>query len=195
MPQQPEQYSTDLGLSTFPEISKDKYPDVFNDLISIRLAIRTLQTALDRYTGALGEDPNYWANATPNQFVLLQNISRVYCQANANITYGQMVHFTNTAGTLRAELSDATDITKPARAFCSIIGGILSGNFGEFILIGINSAYVGLTPGLEYYAAIVPGSLTSVIPVTTGNLIQKVGYALSPTQLYHHPSLDYTAAP
>lgn len=190
---QPQQYSTNLGIGQAPDIDQAKYPTIYADLLRVRNAIRALQAALDTYTGALGEDPTYWDQVSSSSGVRLQNISRVYLEAGEPISYGASVHFYNVAGTLKARNANATDNTKPCRAYCSVSGGVSTGDFGEFILFGLHTGFVGLTPGDEYYlSAATPGGYAASAPGVVGNVVQKIGYALSDTVLFFEPVLDWT---
>lgn len=190
-----DQYSTNLGLSDIPEFDSNKYPELWSDALRVRNALRVLQGTLDIYTGALSEDPQYW-NVTPARLsARVQNISRVYAQAATNISVAQVVLLYGIGSQLTAQKANASDNTKPCRAFCSSPAGVLSGAFGEFTLLGVNPYYGGLTVGKLYYLNTVDGQITSIIPTTSGNIVQPVGYALSATELWFTPSLTYTTAP
>lgn len=184
-------YSTNLGLSELPEIDQKKYPGIFQDLVRIRIAIRGLQSALDIYTGALPEDKQYWPSVGVTDYLRLQNISRIHCEVSEDISAGHAVTFFDFGGKLAAKRADSNTINNPCRGFCSAKGGVLAGSYGEFVLLGVNPFYSGLTPGQEYYLSLTPGLITSVMPTTMGNIQQKIGYALSSTALWFNPSITW----
>jgi hypothetical protein len=186
-----DQYSTSIGLSVLPEIDQKQHPQIFLEFLRMRNAFKSLQGALDLYTGALSEDPKYWEQAKVYETTRIQNISRVYAKAGENITLGQTVTFTNVAGVLTAFKANATNNTKPARAFCSVTAGVLSGAFGEFILSGVNPYITGLTPAATYYLNTTSGQITATAPSTVGNIVQEVGYALSDKALWFNPILNW----
>lgn len=186
-----DQASTNLGLSVLPEVDQKQHPQIFLEFVRIRNALKTLQSALDVYTGALGEDPKYWNQAKVSDTTRIQNISRIYAQAGEDIGLSQTVTFTNVSGVLTAYKANATNATKPARAFCSVPSGVLSGAFGEFVLMGINPFYAGLTPGATYYLHTTSGQVFGSPPASAGNIVQEVGYALSSKALWFNPVLNW----
>ena len=183
------QFSTNTGLTVLPEFPQTENPAIWQDLLAIRQAIKSLQGTLDLYTGALTEDVQYWGQVAPAQTIRTQFISRLYVKASEAISYGQLVHLWNDGGICKARLASATDATKPTRAYCTIPAGVAAGAFGEFNVLGASSIYSGLVPGTPYYMAVTPGAITAVAPSGGGNLVQPVGYALSTTTLYFNPRL------
>lgn len=55
----------------------------------------------------------------------------------------------------------------------------------------LSGAFAGLTPGSTYFLA-VGGGITATPPDTVGNIIQKVGVAVTATELLINPVLDFT---
>ncbi|CAM6053467.1 unnamed protein product [Sphagnum tenellum] len=119
--------------------------------------------------------------------ILSGNIHRFYCQSTENVAFGALVNLYNFGGALRARTADATDNTKPAIGFASQPGGIPNGQIGEVCLVDgvIIGAYGSpLTVGSYYYLAVGDGGgITTVAPSGGGNLVQKVGLALTTTSL------------
>jgi hypothetical protein len=187
---QKNEYSTNLGLTILPEIDQQKNAEVWAELLRIRNALRVLQGALDTNTGALQEDPEYWDATPPVASIKVQNISRFYCKTSENLLPGRLINLFNSAGVLTARNANAADGTKPARAFS--VAPSESGNYAQFILLGINPIFSGLVPGQEYYLATTSGLVTSVAPAAAGNIVQKVGFALSDKELWFNPSLNWT---
>ena len=184
-----QQYSTNLALSQLPEINERENPEIYGELIRLRNALKTLQSALDQYTGALGETNSaYWSQTSLYAFTRLQNISRVYINATENIAAGALVNIYNNAGVAAARNSNATDGTKQVRAYAN--RSVTTGNFGEFIILGLLPSATALTPGTMYYASTTPGAFTAAAPAAVGNLVQEIGIALSPNTIYFNPVLN-----
>lgn len=184
-----DEYSTNLGLSVLPEFEQSKHPEIWGELMRLRAALKILQGALDTYTGALPEDPQYWTQTSPNSSVKLSNLTRVYCTVNDTITPGQTVSLINNTGTLTAVRANATDNTKPCRAFSA--GTYNPGDNGQFILMGIIPYFSGMTPGTKYYLATTSGQFTSTAPAVVGNVVQEIGYVLTPTTMFFNPVLNW----
>lgn len=174
-------FSTNLGLASLPEIDQQINREVYLDIMKIRGALRILQGALDNYCGILGEDPTYWSTAGVS-WQRVQNLTRFYCLASENIAQGAIANIYNNAGTPNARNANATDATKPARAYCTT--AVTAGNYGEFILEGAVSIN-GLTPGTLYYLS----NTNGIISNAAGTVSQKVGYALTATTLFFRPDL------
>jgi len=183
------QLSTNLGLSTLPEIDQKEHPSIWVELLRMRNALGTLQIALDTYTGALSEDKQYWPSTAPSASTRLQNIARLYCLSDDTISVGQVVNVRNVAGTLTARRADGTNSTKPIHAFCITTAGVAAGAYGEFCLLGVNPYYAGLTPGSYYYLHTTAGQISINAPATPGNYVQRAGFALSSTELLFNPEL------
>jgi len=182
--------STNLGLSVTPEFPQNKYPEVWGDLQRIRNAISVLQSALDTYTGALSADPSIWSKVSPADSIRSHNISRVYALATDNILAGRLVNFYNNGGSLGARNANATTGSKPAHAFA--LSAVNSGNWGEFIVLGVCTTFSGMVPGTRYFLATTDGNYTASAPGAAGNIVQAVGYVLTPTTFYFNPSLQWT---
>lgn len=185
-----QEFSTNLGLSILPEVDQKRDPETYSELLRMRNALRALQSALDQYTGALSVDKNYWDQTPPASSVLVQNISRVYVPATEAIAFGQATHLWNNAGTLSARLANATNNTRPCRAYCNVQGGVGIGEYGEFILLGLLRV-AGVTPGATYYLDTVNGLITLAAPGVVGNIVQEVGFGLDDTSIWFNPILNW----
>jgi hypothetical protein len=86
---------------------------------------------------------------------------------------------------LFARLSNGGTAGKELRGICNTPGGVILNGWGEVRLLGLINTFAGLSPGTIYYNSNSPGLISS----TTGTISQKVGYALSPTQLFLNPAL------
>lgn len=181
-------FSTNTNLSLLPEIDQKKDPGNYAELLRIRNAIRTLQAALDAYTGAGYRDPSLWPTTLPLQSLLLQNMCKMYAQTTEAMTFGQMVNFWDSGG-LKARLADANP-AYPCRAYCNVPAGLGIGDWGEFVLSGVLPA-TGVIPGADYYQSTTAGFITPVTPATPGTMFQPIGFGLDTESIWFVPSIDW----
>ena len=60
---------------------------------------------------------------------------------------------------------------------------------------GTNDQLTGMTPGaVQYLSGTTPGARTETAPVTTGQIVQRVGLAFSATEMDWEPALPITLA-
>jgi len=178
----PYKSTINTGLPNIPDPPDPKFFPEFTRLYN---AIRNLTIAIDSYTGALAQEPEYYSQTPATTTILLQNTNRLYVTFSENVSYGQMVNLYNVSGTLTARLASAAAAGKQAHAWCSTVGGVTSGNFAEVMLGGLCTAISGLTPGQSYYL----GNTAGTVAPTTGTVTQIVGFALTPVNLYFKPTL------
>lgn len=82
--------------------------------------------------------------------------------------------------------ADATTAAKPCNGFAP--AAIADAASGTVQGPGTKaSGLSGLTPGAPYYLSTTPGLITATPPSGSGNLVQKVGVALSATELFLFP--------
>lgn len=176
--------SINLGLPQGPETTDML---LYAELSRIYNAINILAQSIDVYTGGLNPDSTEWSAQNNISTIRTQNILRTYCKANEDIASGALVCFVNGTTELLAVNADATDDTKPARGYCSA-GAINAGEFGQFTLgNSLHPSISGLTYGTKYYLSTTPGLITATEPTDPGNLVQVIGFALSPTELFFCP--------
>lgn len=185
----PRQFSTALRLPSVPLFDKNKYPEIWQDLLQVHLALQELQGSLDLYTGAISADTSSWAVSSPSIYNRVDKIARVYLPVSEDIAYKDVVQIYDVAGVSTVRKANATDDTKPCRAFCTVSAGVLAGAYGEFSLLGILPA-LALTPGSTYYLDTTSGLYTSTAPAIPGNIVQEIGFALDATHLWFNPSLN-----
>jgi len=183
------QYSTNLNLSSLPELDQKKDPAVYAELLRLRSAIRLLQSSLDTYTGALSTETAYRDQTAPTSSILVQNISRVYVEATEAIAYGAIVNIYD-AGGMKCRNANGTAAGKLCRAFCNDSIGVGIGDFAELILMGVLPV-AGVTPGADYFMSIVSGLISPTIPFVAGNIIQCVGFGLDANSIWFNPSLEW----
>jgi hypothetical protein len=170
--------SVNLGLDNIPEPPE---PAFFGIFVRVYNAIRNVALALDAYTGQLDADEDIRAQITLASSVQNQNLVRVYCVFGVDITAGQIVHFYDDAGVLKAELASAVTAAKPGQGWCSIPA--LAGSYGEVRLGGLCELIGGLTAGEQYYL----GDVDGTIAPTVGTVTQYIGFALSSSALFMEP--------
>lgn len=99
---------------------------------------------------------------------------------------GDPVHLVadGSPGVISMEKADAADTSKPADGF--VIGGVGSGNDGEFFPLGFvltsEDSPAPYVEGSRYFVA-AGGGLTDTMPTTTGQAQQEMAIALSDTEL------------
>ncbi len=105
--------------------------------------------------------------------------------ASESLPAGALVSLWDDAGTLKARRANATDNTKPAVGF--VTDPYSPGASATVYFVGVNRDLSGLTLGADYYLSTTPGAVTTTPPSASGNLVQRVGQALSPTALAFAP--------
>lgn len=113
--------------------------------------------------------------------------SRAVCRFDEAVAAGGLVNITASG---HARNANATGNTRPCFGY---VGGnsVAINTDSEVLLQGILNL-AGLTPGAVYYLGLVNGTITATKPVTAGNIVQPVGFALTATQLFFSPSLLWT---
>lgn len=112
--------------------------------------------------------------------------------ASENLAAGDKVNIWNDAGTAKARKADATTAGKEANGF--VLAAVSLGNNATVYFDGTNTQLSGLTPGAVYYLATVAGQITTTPPSGSGNVVQRVGRALSATELSFEPGEPITLA-
>ena len=174
--------SINTGLPSVPDPADSR---AFADFLRIYNAIRNITLAIDSYTGALAQEPEFYSQTPATQTILTQNTQRLYVKFSENIGYGQIVNLHNVSGILGARLASASAAGKQGHAWCSTVGGVTSGAFGEVMLGGLCTAISGLTPGQTYFL----GNTAGTIAPTPGTVNQPVGFALTTVNLFFKPTL------
>lgn len=103
--------------------------------------------------------------------------------ASETIAAGDLVNVWADADTSKVRKADASDPGKRAHGFAP--AGITSGASGVVTLReGELTGLSGLTIGAQYYLSdTTPGGISNIGPVTVSNIVQRVGVALSATEL------------
>ncbi|CAG5002029.1 hypothetical protein DYBT9275_02789 [Dyadobacter sp. CECT 9275] len=107
--------------------------------------------------------------------------SRAYT-ASENISAGDFVNIHEVTGAPRIRKADATGIGKRAHGY--VTAAINSSASGTVFFDDINPSLSGLTIGEEYFLSDTDaGKVTTSIPSGAGKICQKIGYALSTTEI------------
>jgi hypothetical protein len=102
--------------------------------------------------------------------------------SSENLTAGNFVNLWNDSGTIKVRKADATDNTKPADGF--VLANVTSpANADVYLISGQNDQLSALTLGGEYYLSTTPGAITATAPSSAGNIVQRLGKAVSATKL------------
>jgi hypothetical protein len=155
----------------------------------------TIQTGLIAASGsvdvqvayAVGSQVSPWS-ATTTVTVSAPDATTTSLTASEVLTAGQIVSIWSSGGAAKVRKANATDDTKPAHGF--VLAGVASGATATVSLPG--QAITGLsslTPGATYYLDTTGGGITATQPSTSGNLVQRVGVALSATTLLFQPEI------
>ena len=159
-------------------------PELVNSFNQVYASIQQIIFSLVNNCGIGPRNSDQWTSLVNSSITLLSgNLNRFYTEATEDIAYGAAVNLWNSAGQLRAQNANASDNTRPCRAFCTSPDGVLTGAAGEFQL---NTGVVqigGLTPGTSYFLSTVDGLIDASPAVAASNIEQYVGFAIDDTHL------------
>lgn len=116
---------------------------------------------------------------------------QVSVTATEDLTAGNLVNLYNSSG-LKVRKANATDATKPADGFVKV--DVAN---GEEVLVQTLDGYAnnnssGLTVGTDYYLSTTGGAVTATAPSTSGNIMQRVGKAVSSTSYIYERGIPIT---
>ena len=97
---------------------------------------------------------------------------------------GDLVNVFNDSGVMRARKADASSAVAPANGF--VLAAVADTANATVYWGGLNNAVTGLTPG-QHYLSTTAGLSNHVAPATAGNIVQRVGIAVSSTVLNFNP--------
>lgn len=110
--------------------------------------------------------------------------------ASEALSAGDLVNIWNNTGA-KVRKADATVAGKEAHGF--VLSAVSNGNPATVYFEGSNTAMTGLTPGLQFLAT-TPGTTTTTAPSATGNVVQRVGFAVSTTTMNFQSGVPVTLA-
>ena len=100
--------------------------------------------------------------------------------ASENLSAGNFVNIYNDAGTAKCRKTDATTSGKEAHGF--VLSSVNSGTNATVYFEGTNTAVTDATPG-NVFLSTTAGGFTSIAPSASGNCVQCIGVAISPTAI------------
>lgn len=112
--------------------------------------------------------------------------------ASENLAAGDVVNFWNDSGTMRARKADATTAGKPTDGF--VLAAVTSGATATVYTDGINTQRTGLTAGQDVFLQTTAGGVGHTVPSATGNVVQRIGKAVSSTEFVYERSEPITLA-
>ena len=99
--------------------------------------------------------------------------------ASENLSAGDFVNIWNSTGA-KVRKADATTAGKRAHGF--VLASVTSGNTATVYFEGTNTAVTGQTPG-EVFLSTTAGLSTATAPSSPGNVVQRIGFAISATAI------------
>lgn len=175
-------FPVDLRLPQNPETND---PVLSAELARIYNAIRQLAIWASNETGAIPRDTLDWAELRPTDTIKNQNANRCYVRAAETLNFGDIVNYTETGGVLEARKANANSAgIRPAHGFCSQVGGIPVGTYGETVAgVGLCIGIGGMIPGNTYYLSTTAGLIINAKPAGP-HLGQPIGFALNSQSLF-----------
>ena len=103
--------------------------------------------------------------------------------AGENLAAGDFVNVYNDSGA-KVRKADATTAGKEAHGF--VLGAVTSGNNATVYFEGTNTGVTSMTPGVVFLSA-TAGVATGTAPSSSGNVVQRLGVAVSATAVNFEP--------
>ena len=100
--------------------------------------------------------------------------------SSENLAAGDLVNIWNNTGTANVRKADATVAGKEAHGF--VLAAVTSPAAATVYFEGSNTGVTGLTPGPQFLAT-TAGLCTAAAPAASGNVVQRVGFATSATNV------------
>ena len=100
--------------------------------------------------------------------------------SSENLAAGDLVNIWNNTGTANVRKADATVAGKEAHGF--VLAAVTSPAAATVYFEGSNTGVTGLTPGPQFLSA-TAGLCTATAPSASGNVVQRVGFATSATNM------------
>jgi hypothetical protein len=169
-----------LGLPNLPADTID--PKFYSEFLTIYRAIQNLLAGVSEFAGIDPPDAIEIASMDPTKYLQASNLAKWYPIADVAIVRGQLVRPT-TVGSNHCTLAGAGTglVNGPA---CGVANtSVAPGQKVEVIMGGLIDAIGGMTPGILYYLSTTLGAVQNLRPVSAGQIIQPIGWALSPSQM------------
>lgn len=105
---------------------------------------------------------------------------------------GDVVNIWNNAGTPNARKADASVTGKEGMGF--VLAAVTSGGNATVYFEGTDTQVTGQTAGVVYLSATTPGKTTSTAPSASGQVVQRIGYAVSATAVNFNAAVPIVLA-
>jgi hypothetical protein len=105
-------------------------------------------------------------------------------EAFGALAAGDFVNVFNDGGVAKVRKADASSGVAPANGF--VLAAFLTGETATVYWGGLNNQVTGLTPGMHFLST-TPGLSNHVAPSSTGNIVQRLGFAVSSTVINFQP--------
>lgn len=112
--------------------------------------------------------------------------------ASENLAAGDWVNLYDNAGAINVRKADATAAGKPADGF--VLAAVTSGNNATVYTDGVNTQVSGQTAGADVFLATTAGAGTHTAPSGASNVVQRIGKALSATEVVYERDRPITLA-
>lgn len=111
--------------------------------------------------------------------------------ASEALSAGDDVNIWNDAGAFKVRKADATTAGKESQGY--VLAAVASGAPATVYFEGTNTAKSGLTPGPQFLST-TPGQVSGSAPTGSGNIVQRVGFAVSATAMNYQSGVPITLA-
>lgn len=151
----------------------------------IRLVSGVMQQVLGVQTSAgagnAGDIPALDANGRLDNSMMPVGIGAdtVSATASETLSAGDWVNLYNNTGSLGVRKADATTVGKEVDGF--VLAGVASSGTAVVYKEGTNTQCSSLTPGSDLFMTTTPGIASATAPSGSGNVVQRIGKALSAT--------------
>jgi len=109
-----------------------------------------------------------------------------------DLSAGDLVYIHDNAGTPNVSKADATTIGKEAIGY--VLAAVTAPAPIDVYFENTIQGLVGMTAGTTMYLATTAGAATPTAPTGAGNIVQRVGKAISATELSFEPAQPITVA-
>jgi hypothetical protein len=111
--------------------------------------------------------------------------------SSENLAAGDFVNIWNDGGTAKVRKADATSAGKEAHGF--VLSAVTSPADATVYFEGTNTGVSGVTPGVHYLGT-TAGASSTTAPSSTGNVVQRIGVAVSSTAINFEPQAHIVLA-
>ncbi|AID16848.1 hypothetical protein vBDshPR2C_33 [Dinoroseobacter phage vBDshPR2C] len=105
-------------------------------------------------------------------------------EAFGALAAGDFVNVFNDGGIAKVRKADASTGVAPANGF--VLAAYTTGQTATVYWGGLNNQVSGLTPGMHFLST-TPGASNHVAPSASGNIVQRLGFAVSSTVINFQP--------